>query len=179
MHGWEADPDIGWPDDYMGGEDLWYSLDGYSSRSISGWCAFDDYAPDGGNEPIQIEVYIEIDFTNIEEFSYPDDFATWHDASYLMSSVYFPKVHYDTYDSAGNVPIETIYEEVYYGYDESISDYAYVIFYLFYWNHETDNFGAQFGHYYDYEPLLMFVQDIGEEPYRIVYRDIGDNTLPP
>lgn len=179
LHGWEADPDLGWPDDYMGGENLWYSLEGYSSRSIAGWCAFDEYDPDGGNNDIQIEVYIEIDFTNIEEMSYPKDFTTSNDGSYLISAVYFPKVYYDTLDSAHLVLIDCIYEEVYYGYDESIDDYAYVIFYLFYWTHETDDFGALFGHYYDYEPLLMFVRDIGEEPYRIVYRDVGDNTLPP
>ncbi|MHA2265933.1 MAG: hypothetical protein ACXAEN_26365, partial [Candidatus Thorarchaeota archaeon] len=179
IHGWEADPVVGWPDDYMGGELIWFNLDGYTSRSISGWVSLNDYPPDGGTEPIQMEVYLELDFSNIEKASYPDDFTTSFDASYLISLIYFPKVYYDTLDFAHLVLIENIYHQVYYGYDPAIGANAYLIYYMFYWPHEVDFQGIQFGHYYDFEPLLMYVQDIGLEPYRIVYRDIGTYTLPP
>jgi hypothetical protein len=177
-HGWESDVDY---DDYMGGDILWYNLQGHDSYSASGWWVLDDFPPDGGNYDVQIEFYVDIQFTNIDMRSYPDEFTTPADVdgSWLISAVYFPKVHYDTFDSAHDVLIKEIYQQVYYGYDPSIEQNAYLIYYLFYWDYETDNFGANFGHYYDYEPLLMFVKEIGTQPYRIVYRDVGANTLPP
>ncbi|MBD3404836.1 MAG: hypothetical protein GF411_01715 [Candidatus Lokiarchaeota archaeon] len=175
-HGWESDIDY---DDYMGGGKLWYNLKGYSSRLISGWWSLDTYSPDGGNNNLQLEMEIDIEFTDIEIQHYPQDFSTENDGSWLISAVYFPKVHYDTFDSADIVPIKEVYEQVYYGYDSSRGKNVYLIYYLFYWDYELDNFGLNFGHYYDYEPLLMFVENIGDEPYRIVYRDVGSHTLPP
>ncbi|MCF2136702.1 MAG: hypothetical protein K9W43_05605 [Candidatus Thorarchaeota archaeon] len=176
IDGWESDVDY---DDYMGGEIIWYNLNGYSSRSSSGWVYLNDYPPDGGNNDVQLAVYITISFSNIETLSFPSDFTTSADGSWLIANVYLPKIYLDHFDAADNVPIKAIYEQVYYGYDSSISQNAYVIYYLFYWDHETDNFGVNFGHYYDYEPLLLFVKSIGSEPYRIVYRDVGSHTLPP
>ena len=179
IHGWEADPIIEWPDDYMGGEVLWFNLNGYASRSVSGWVSLDDYAPDGGVSELQMQVYIEFEFTNIQVLSYPDNFMTSFDGSWLISYVYFPKVYYDTFDF-GNTPlIESIYQQVYYGYDPSINANAYLIYYMFYWEYEAEIAGILMGHYYDYEPLLMYVEEIGQEPYRIVYRNVGDRILPP
>jgi len=179
IHGWEADPIIEWPDDYMGGELLWFNLDGYTSRSVSGWVSLDDYAPDGGVNDLQMQVYVEFEFTNIQKLSYPEDYPTSFDGSWLISAVYFPKVYYDTLD-AGNTPlIKEIYQQVYYGYDPSIGSNAYLIYYMFYWEYEAEIAGILMGHYYDYEPLLMYVQEIGQEPYRIVFRNVGDRTLPP
>ncbi|MHA2143428.1 MAG: hypothetical protein ACXADD_18270, partial [Candidatus Thorarchaeota archaeon] len=56
---------------------------------------------------------------------------------------------------------------------------VYCIYYMIYYDYESDDFGARFGQYYDFEPLLIFIEDIGAEPYRIVYRDVGTHTLPP
>ncbi|MDF1538144.1 MAG: hypothetical protein P1Q69_04495 [Candidatus Thorarchaeota archaeon] len=179
VHGWEADPDIGWPDDYMGGENYWVDLVGRTSFSISGWMALDEFSPIGGTEPVQMEIYISVELTDIEVMTYPDDFSTPYDGSWLISNIYFPKLYYDTFDFAHNVLIDSVYQQVYYGYDAELGQSVYLIYYLFYWEKELDAGGVLFGHYYDYEPLLMFVTDIGEEPYRIVYRDVGASTLPP
>ncbi len=179
IHGWEADPIIGWPDDYMGGELFHVDLSDLVSESYTGWWSLNDYPPIGGSQPVQMQVYLNLDFTNIQRLSYPSDFSTTNDGSWLISAVYFPKVWYDTLDSAHDPIINCILEEVYYGYDPLIDDYSYLIYYMFYYDFERDNFGAAFGHYYDFEPLLMFVEEIGHEPYRIVYRDVGTYTLPP
>ncbi|MFW9959128.1 MAG: hypothetical protein ACFFCT_13740 [Candidatus Odinarchaeota archaeon] len=179
FHGWEADPDIGWPDDYMGGEDLWYDVSDLNPVSVSGWLPLNDYSPDGGSSPVQMELYLTIEITNIEKKTYPDDFSVQWDGSWLISYIYFPKVYYDTFDFAHLVLIDKVYQQVYYGFDPAIGQDVYLIYYMFYWQYETDLDGVLFGHYYDYEPLLMFVTELGLEPYRIVYRDIGSNTLPP
>ena len=174
INGWEADPIIGWPDDYLGGALLSYDLVGYPSLSLSGWCPLSDYPPIGGiNHDLQIEVYLELDFVNIQQLSYPTDFGSTYDGSWLISYVYFPKVYYF---ELGNTPlIKHVYEQVYYGYDESIGANAYIIYYMFYWDYEWE-FLLTLGHNYDYEPLLMYVQEIGQEPYRIVYRNKGSPT---
>jgi hypothetical protein len=174
IHGWEADPIIGWPDDYMGGELLWFYLDGSSpSSSSTGWVALDYYPPDDGTGQIELYVYIDFQFTNIQKLSYPEDFGSPYDGSWLISAVYFPKVYYF---ELGNTPlIKEVYEQVYYGYDPSIGDNAYLIYYLFYWDYEWE-FAFTLGHYYDYEPLLMYVHEIGQEPYRIVYHNKGSLT---
>jgi len=176
-HGWESDYDY---DDYMGGEITWYDLDGVTRKSISGWWTLDDFSPDGGNNDVQLELYMQIEFSSVEVLTYPDDFAyAAGDGSWLISAVYFPAVYYDVYDAADSVPVKAVYETVFYGYDSTTGANAYLIYYLFYWEYELDNFGLNFGHYYDYEPLLLFVKEIGDEPYRIVYRNVGSNTLPP
>ncbi|MBY8998475.1 MAG: hypothetical protein KGD60_12155 [Candidatus Thorarchaeota archaeon] len=174
IHGWEADPVIGWPDDYLGGGLLSYNLVGYTSRSISGWLPLNYYPPIGGLNPnLQIEVYLELEFTNIQKLSYPDNFPVQTDGSWLISAVYFPKVYYF---ELGNTPlIKEVYQQVYYGYDPSIGANAYLIYYMFYWGYEWE-FLLTLGHNYDYEPLLMYVQEIGQEPYRIVYRNKGSLT---
>ena len=173
IHGWEADPILGWPDDYLGGELLSYDLVGFTSRSFSGWYPLNYFLPIGGINELQIEVYLYLDFINIQKLSYPTDFDSPYDGSMLISSVYFPKVYYF---ELGNTPlIQHVYEQVYYGYDESIGANAYIIYYMFYWDYEWE-FLLTLGHNYDYEPLLMYVQEIGQEPYRIVYRNKGSPT---
>jgi len=177
IYGYESD--FGFDQD-MGGELFYVSLIGKSNYELSGWNALNDYAPIGGSETVQLWVNIDLQLTNIDVASYPDDWATTTgDASYLIAATYMPKLYYDLGDF-GHIPgIEKIYHQVYYGYDPSIGSNSYVIYYMFYYEYETDNFGALFGHYYDFEPLLLFVQNIGDEPYRIVYRDVGTDTLPP
>ena len=176
INGWESDYGA---DDYMGGELFYVNLSDLVDENYSGWYELDYYSPNGGNNQVQVEVYINLTFSNIRSLSYPDDFETTWDGSQLISAVYCPFLHYDTNDR-GDIPgIGTIYQQVYYGYDPLIDSNVYLIYYMFYYSAEWDNFGLNFGHYYDFEPLLMFVKDIGLTPYRIVYRDVGPYTLPP
>jgi hypothetical protein len=177
IFGWESDFD---DDDFMGGELFYIDQRLLQDRSYTGWYSLDYYPPIGGNNPIQLEVYLDLQLSSTAVYSYPDD---WEfpagDASYLISTTYLPKIFYDTVD-CGDIPgINCIYNRVYYGYDTSIGQNAYVICYMFYYDYETDNFGVNFGHYYDFEPLFLFVTDIGSTPYRVVYRDVGPYTLPP
>ncbi|MGY5872328.1 MAG: hypothetical protein RTV72_08795, partial [Candidatus Thorarchaeota archaeon] len=177
IHGWESDIDA---DDYMGGELLYFDLTDLTDGSTSAWWAFDDYPPIGGNNAIQIEAEVTVTFSNTDLLSYPEDFEPIpYDGGTLLAIAYMPEIYYDTFDK-GNAPeIDCIYYEVYYGYDPAIDDYSYLIYYMFYYTHETDNFGTLFGHYYDYEPYLVYIRDLGDVPYRIVYRDVGQYTLPP
>ncbi|MFQ5884808.1 MAG: hypothetical protein ACE5IO_06880, partial [Thermoplasmata archaeon] len=168
IHGKESDL-LG--DAYLGGALLYWDLTGYTSVTSRGWLPLNYYPPVGGINPLQIEVYLELEFTNIEVFSYPTDFPTTYDGSWLISAVYFPKVHY--FEMGAPPPhIKNVYEQVYYGYDPSIGTNAYLIYYMFYWDFEMEDI-VNLGHYYDYEPLLMYVQEIGLEPYRIVFRNKG------
>jgi hypothetical protein len=177
IHGWEADPVIGFPDDYMGGEIWWANVSDLISETYSGWWSLNDFDSIGGNNDIQLEVYVEIEFGPVERLTYPDDLEVPFSGSTFISAIYFPKIWYDTLDFAHIPIIECVYEQVYWGYDPAIDDYSYLIYYMFYWDHELDS--LSFGHYYDFEPLLMFVRELGLEPYRLVYRDIGQHTLPP
>ncbi len=177
IHGWESDFDA---DDYMGGELLYFDLTDLADGSISNWWALDDYPSIGGNYDIQLEVYVTVTFSNTELQSYPEDYEPIpYNGATLLAMAYMPDVYYDTFDK-GNAPeIDCVYYQVYYGYDSAIDDYSYLIYYMFYYPYETDNFGTLFGHYYDYEPYLVYIRDIGDTPYRIVYRDVGQYTLPP
>jgi len=177
IHGWESDVDA---DDYMGGELLYFDLTDLTDGSTSAWWAFDDYPSIGGNYAIQIEAEVTVTFSNTDLLSYPEDFEPIpYDGATLLAIAYMPEVYYDTFDK-GNAPeIDCIYYEVYYGYDSAIDDYSYLVYYMFYYTHETDNFGTLFGHYYDYEPYLVYIRNLGDAPYRIVYRDVGQYTLPP
>ena len=165
--------------EFMGGELFWVDLSSLAGAGYSGWCALNYYPPVGGNNAIQIEVFLNLQFTQVQRLSYPDDFMAPYDGSYLIAAVYFPKLYYDTLDGAHSPIIEKVYQQVYYGYDQGIGSNAYCIYYMIYYPYEKDNFGALFGHYYDFEPMLFYVRNIGEEPYRIVYRDVGAYTLPP
>ena len=55
------------------------------------------------------------------------------------------------------------------GYDNEIGQNGLVIEYLYYWPNETDNFGAQLGHYYDFAPVFVYLRNFGDSPYRIVF----------
>ncbi|MFX1485095.1 MAG: hypothetical protein ACFFCP_18095, partial [Promethearchaeota archaeon] len=180
IHGWEEDSDADFVDDYMGGELLYFDLTDLQDGSVSGWWSLDYYAPDGGNNAIQLEVQASVTFSNTALLSYPEDFEPIpYDGATILAATYMPDVYYDTLDR-GDIPgIDCVYYEVYYGYDPSINDYCYLIYYMFYYAYETDNFGTLFGHYYDYEPFLVYIHDIGDIPYRFVYRDVGQYTLPP
>ncbi|MFW9769241.1 MAG: hypothetical protein ACFFEM_10505 [Candidatus Thorarchaeota archaeon] len=180
IHGWEEDSDADFVDDYMGGELLYFDLTDLTDGSVSGWWYLDYYPPIGGNNAIQVEVEVTVTFSNTELLTYPEDFEPIsYDGATLLAIAYMPEVYYDTFDR-GDIPgIDCVYYEVYYGFDPSIDDYGYLIYYMFYYEYETDNFGALFGHYYDYEPYLVYIRDIGDIPYRIVYRDVGQYTLPP
>jgi len=177
IHGWESDIDA---DDYMGGELLYFDLTDLVDGSTSGWWALNDYPSIGGNYVIQIEVEVTVTFSNTELLSYPEDFEPIpYNGATLLAMAYMPDIYYDTFDK-GNAPeIDCVYYQVYYGYDSVIDDYSYLIYYMFYYTHETDNFGTLFGHYYDYEPYLVYIRNPGDTPYRIVYRDVGQYTLPP
>ncbi len=180
IHGWEDDTDMATSDDYMGGELLYFDLTDLLDGSASGWWYLNDYSSIGGNNLVQLEVEVTVTFSNTEIFSYPDDFGPiLYNGATLLAVTYMPEVYYDTFDR-GDIPgIDRVYYQVYYGYDSSIADYSYLIYYMFYFTHETDNFGSFFGHYYDYEPYLVYIDEIGSVPYRIVYRDVGQYTLPP
>lgn len=177
FYGYESDVDF---DDFMGGELVYLNLSSVDSWTTAGWMPFDNWAPDGGSNAIQIELYLNITFSNIQKLSYPGDFGfPYDDGSYLISAAYLPKFYYDTLDGGDNPGISHIYQQVYTGFDSEIGKNVYCIYYMIYYDYEMDNFGLSFGQYYDFEPLLLFVEDIGEEPYRIVYRDVGTHTLPP
>lgn len=180
IHGWEDDTDMATPDDYMGGELLYFDLTDLQDGSASGWWSLNDYPPEGGNNLIQLEVEVTVTFSNTALLSYPENFEPIpYTGATLLAVAYMPEVYYDTLDGGGNPGIDCVYYQVYYGYDSSIGENCYLIYYMFYHAYETDNFGLLFGHYYDYEPYLVYIRDIGDNPYRIVYRDVGTYTLPP
>ncbi|MFQ5833918.1 MAG: hypothetical protein ACE5H4_14525 [Candidatus Thorarchaeota archaeon] len=178
--GWEDDADADQIDDYMGGEYFSVDLSGLTSVGYEGWYVLNDYPPVGGNNAEQIEVYLDLDFTMVDSLTYPDDFMSPSgDGSYLISAIYQPKIHYDVTDGGNNPGISVIFQQVFRGYDPAIGADAYLIYYMLYYEQERDNFGLNFGHYYDFEPLLLYVQSLGSVPYRIVFRNVGTHTLPP
>jgi len=61
---------------------------------------------------------------------------------------------------------DTVYYRVVEGYDPYAGSDAYVIQYFVYWQCQ-DCFGAW--HEYDYEPIFIWVRNIGEQPYRVAY----------
>jgi len=61
---------------------------------------------------------------------------------------------------------DTVYYRVVKGFDPYTGFDAYVIQYLAYWGCQ-DCFGAW--HEYDYEPIFIWVRNIGERPYRVAY----------
>jgi len=66
---------------------------------------------------------------------------------------------------------DTVYYRVVKGYDPYTEFDAYVIQYFAYWGCQ-DCFGAW--HEYDYEPIFVWVRNIGEIPYRVAYDRMGD-----
>lgn len=74
IHGWEDDTDMGTPDDYMGGELLYFDLTDLEEGSVSGWWYLDYYPSSGGNNVIQLDVEVTVTFSNTELLSYPEDF---------------------------------------------------------------------------------------------------------
>ena len=75
---------------------------------------------------------------------------------------------------------QTLYYRLLTGYDQEIGQNAIVIEYLYYWPNETDNFGSTLGHYYDFEPVYLYLKNIGQSPYRIVFetQNPGLTNLP-
>ena len=71
-------------------------------------------------------------------------------------------------------------DEVYYrvvkGIDIWAESYAYLIQYFAYWDNQ--NTIPPFSHEYDYEPIFIWVENIGDRPYRVAYDhcDISDIT---
>ena len=65
---------------------------------------------------------------------------------------------------------DTVYYRVVKGYDPCAGSDAYVILYFAYWRCQ-DCFGAR--HEYDYEPIFVWVRNIGERPYRVAYDRMG------
>ena len=65
---------------------------------------------------------------------------------------------------------DAVYYRVVEGYDPYVGSDAYVIQYFVYWQCQ-DCFGAW--HEYDYEPIFIWVRNIGERPYRVAYDHIG------
>jgi len=61
---------------------------------------------------------------------------------------------------------DTVYYRVVKGYDPYAEFDAYMIQYFAYWSCQ-DCFGAW--HEYDYEPIFIWVQNIGKRPYRVAY----------
>ncbi|MEA1998291.1 MAG: hypothetical protein U9N61_03050 [Euryarchaeota archaeon] len=66
---------------------------------------------------------------------------------------------------------DTVYYRVVKGYDPYAGSDACVIQYFAYWRCQ-DCFGAW--HEYDYEPIFIWVRNIGDRPYRVVYDRMGD-----
>ena len=66
---------------------------------------------------------------------------------------------------------DTVYYRVVKGYDPYAGSDAYVLQYFAYWRCQ-DCFGAW--HEYDYEPIFIWVRNIGERPYRVAYDRMGD-----
>ena len=75
---------------------------------------------------------------------------------------------------------QTLYYRILMGYDQEIGQNAIVIEYLYYWPNETDNFGSSLGHYYDFEPVYVYLKNIGQSPYRFVFeiQNPGPTKLP-
>ncbi len=65
-----------------------------------------------------------------------------------------------------NYNISAGYYRVLKGYDPYVGFNAYLIQYIMYWE-EQDCSGSS--HIYDYEPIFIWVQKIGDKPYRIAY----------
>jgi len=61
---------------------------------------------------------------------------------------------------------DDVYYRVVYGYDPHAEFDAYLIQYFMYWDCQVCT-GAN--HEYDYEPIFIWVQTLGERPYRVAY----------
>ncbi|MHC1600550.1 MAG: hypothetical protein ACXQS5_07015, partial [Candidatus Methanospirareceae archaeon] len=83
------------------------------------------------------------------------------ETAYDISNDYKPWL----YNRTDQCP-DTVYYRVVKGYGPYVGSDAYVIQYFAYWSCQ-DCFGAW--HEYDYEPIFIWVRNIGERPYRVAY----------
>lgn len=98
--------------------------------------------------------------------------------SYAIASYYQPYIYLDNGDYA-DTPTDLFYR-VLTGFDTEIQENVICLQYFYYWPLEMDNFGADLGHYYDFSPVFIYIKDLGELPYRIVFQENnpGATALP-
>nr|QNO44835.1 hypothetical protein OMIELODL_00005 [Methanosarcinales archaeon ANME-2c ERB4]QNO46584.1 hypothetical protein DLPLDLPG_00004 [Methanosarcinales archaeon ANME-2c ERB4] len=108
---------------------------------------------------------------NHSRFCIPGNWVGWGSdpvpgTAYIASRVaeiYKPML----YNRADQCP-DTVYYRVVKGYDPYAEFDAYVIQYFGYWRCQ-DPLDPVASHEYDYEPIFVWVQNIGDRPYRVAY----------
>ncbi len=110
---------------------------------------------------------------NYSKFAIPDDWVGTGDGTPVgttetalkIANDYKPRLYLNT-DQCPNA----VYYRVIKGYDPYIGFDAYLIQYFAYWRCQDC---APACHEYDYEPIFIWVRNIGERPYRVAYDHWG------
>jgi hypothetical protein len=81
--------------------------------------------------------------------------------AYKIADDYKPKLYLDDDECPPN-----LYYRIIRGYDPYAKFNAYLIMYYAYWRCQNP---IEANHEYDYEPIFIWVRNIGEKPYRVAY----------